>query len=200
MPASRGKGGGSTVVWVQSITLLWMMVELTLSARAAFTSHSPALLAFASDSLVELLSAAVVLLPYTPALRIPELQATRAAAVLLYALSVVVAGIAVVDLVKRGHPARTRLGMAITLAALIMMPVLAAVKRRQARLTGNVALAADAVQSATCAYLALITLTGLALNAVFQMSWFDPVAALVAVPLLLHEANEARRGHICACC
>ena len=81
------------------------------------------------------------------------------------------------------------------------MPILATLKRRHARRTGNVALAADAVQSATCAYLALITLAGLALNAAFRIHpWFDPIAALLAVPILLHEANQARRGHTCACC
>jgi hypothetical protein len=34
-------------------------------------------------------------------------------------------------------------------------------------------LAADAVQSATCAYLALIALAGLAINAAFHVALFD---------------------------
>jgi divalent metal cation (Fe/Co/Zn/Cd) transporter len=80
------------------------------------------------------------------------------------------------------------------------MPLLAWEKRKLARRTGNSALAADAVQSATCAYLALITLAGLALNAIFHVPWFDPIAALAAIPILLYEANQARRGQTCACC
>ncbi len=177
-----------------------MLVELTASAWAAFSAHSPALLAFASDSFVELLSAAVVVLQYAPAVRLSERHATRAAAILLYVLSAVVALIAIFALFRHDQPRPSNLGIAITLAALIAMPILAVLKRRQARRTGNVALAADAVQSATCAYLALITLTGLAINAAFHLAWFDPIAALAAVPLLLHEANQARRGHTCACC
>jgi len=78
--------------------------------------------------------------------------------------------------------------------------VLAALKRREARRSGNAALAADAVQSATCAYLAGITLTGLALNAAFHIAWFDPLAALAATPLLLKEGRAAWRGHACGCC
>ena len=49
-------------LWLQSVTLAWMLVECGVSAYAAITAHSPAMFAFGSDSLVELLSAAVVLL------------------------------------------------------------------------------------------------------------------------------------------
>ncbi len=204
VPPRAPAASRSPILWLQSITLLWMLAELAISARAAFTAHSPALLAFAADSLVELLSAAVVVLQFLPAPRLSARLATRAAAVLLCALALVVAAIALTALFQHDHPRPSPLGIAITLAALIAMPILAALKRRHARRTGNAALAADAVQSATCAYLALIALAGLALNATFHArfhaAWIDPVAALAAVPILLHEANQARRGHTCACC
>ena len=90
--------------------------------------------------------------------------------------------------------------MLVTLAALLVMPVLATLKRREARRTNNVAMAADAVQSATCAYLALVTLAGLALNAAFSIAWVDSLAALLAIPILLHEGRAAWRGHGCGCC
>ena len=204
VPARERAESPAPILWLQSITLLWMLVELALSARAAFTAHSPALLAFASDSLVELLSAAVVLLQFLPGPRVSDRLATRAAAILLYALAAIVAVIALATLFQRKHPGPSNLGIAITIAALIAMPILATLKRRHARRTNNAALAADAVQSATCAYLALITLAGLAFNAAFHAhshaAWIDPAAALLAIPILLHEANQARRGHTCACC
>lgn len=203
-PPSAPAASRAPILWLQSITLFWMLAELAISARAALTAHSPALLAFASDSLVELLSAAVVLLQYAPAslrhLRLTDRLAARAAAILLYTLALIVAALALTALFQHDHPRPSRLGMGITLAALIAMPILAALKRRHARRTGNAALAADAVQSATCAYLALITLAGLALNAAFHAPWFDPLAAVAAIPILLHEANQARHGHTCACC
>jgi divalent metal cation (Fe/Co/Zn/Cd) transporter len=90
--------------------------------------------------------------------------------------------------------------MAITVAALVAMPVLAYLKRREARRTNHVALAADAVQSATCAYLAFITLVGLAVNAAFHVAWIDSAAALLAVPILVSEGRSAWRGRTCACC
>lgn len=189
-----------TTYWLQGITLVWMLFECGLSLYAAAAAHSPVLLAFGSDSLVELLSAFVVLLPLLPGAAVSERLAARAASILLYTLAGVVCIIATLSLTLHHHPEVSRVGIAITIAALIAMPILARLKRREARRTGNTALAADAVQSATCAYLAAITLVGLAINAIFHVPWFDSLAALAAVPLLLKEAREAWRGHACTCC
>jgi divalent metal cation (Fe/Co/Zn/Cd) transporter len=68
-----------------------------------------------------------------------------------------------------------------------------------ARATGNRALAADAVQSATCAYLAAITLSGLAVNALFHIRWIDSVAAFAALLILVIEGRKATRGENCGC-
>jgi hypothetical protein len=43
------------VVWLQGVTLLWVLIECGVALFAASRAHSPALLAFGSDSLVELL-------------------------------------------------------------------------------------------------------------------------------------------------
>ena len=177
-----------------------MLIELGVSVYAAIAAHSPALLAFGSDSLVELLSATVVLLQWTPSFRLSEHRAGRIAGALLFVLSVVIAAIALGSFILKLKPEPSPAGIAITIAALVAMPILAALKRRESRRSGNTALAADAVQSATCAYLALVTLAGLGLNAVFHIPWFDPLAALAAIPLLLREAQSAWRGHPCGCC
>lgn len=188
------------VLWLQGVTLAWMLVEFVISAYAAMTAHSPAMLAFASDSLVELLSATVVLMQWVPKIPISERRAHRIAGVLLFVLSGVVAVIAVGSLAIQLRPETSRAGMGITIAALIAMPVLATLKRREAGRSNNVALAADAVQSATCAYIALITLAGLAVNAALHIAWFDPVAALLAIPILIKEGKSAWQGHGCGCC
>ncbi len=193
-------GPSATVLWLQGVTLGWMLVELGVSAFAAVTAHSPAMLAFGSDSLVELLSATVVLLQWIPGMSISERQASRTAGVLLFVLAFVVAAGAVASLALRLRPETSYAGIGITIAALIAMPVLASLKRREARRSRNAALAADAVQSATCAYIALITLAGLAVNAVFHLAWFDSIAALAAIPVLIKEGRSAWQGHACGCC
>jgi divalent metal cation (Fe/Co/Zn/Cd) transporter len=200
-PASAGAPKPpASVLWIQGVTLAWMLVEFCVSVYAAVTAHSPAMLAFGSDSLVELLSATVVLLQWIPSMSISERRASRTAGSLLFVLAFVVAAIAVASLALRLRPATSYAGIAITIAALIAMPVLAFLKRREARRSKNAALAADAVQSATCAYLALIALAGLAINAAFHVAWFDSVAALVAVPILVKEGRSAWQGHTCGCC
>ncbi len=194
-PKPRG-----TVIWLQGITLAWMLAEFGISAYAAVTARSPALLAFGSDSLVELLSAAVVLLQWIPKMTIPERRASRTAGVLLFVLALVVAAIAMGALSLRVRPETSGVGMGITIAALVAMPVLASLKRREARRSKNAALAADAVQSAACAYIAFITLAGLAINAAFHIAWFDSIAALAIVPILIKEGRSAWQGHACGCC
>jgi divalent metal cation (Fe/Co/Zn/Cd) transporter len=190
----------STVLWLQGTTLLWMLAEFGVSCYATVTAHSPAMLAFGSDSLVELLSAGVVLLQWAPGIRISGRRIGRLAGALLLLLALVVTAIAVASLVLRLRPETSFAGIGITAAALIAMPILASLKRYEARRHKNVALAADAVQSAACAYLALIALAGLVINAVFHVSWFDSIAALVAIPILIKEGRSAWQGHVCGCC
>ncbi len=186
------------VAWLQGITLAWMTVECGVSLFAAARAHSVALLAFGSDSFVELLSATVVLLQFLPRFPLKKAHAERTAAVLLFALAAVVVGIAVLE--YRTPVETSPLGIAITAAALVAMPVLARLKRRQARVLNNPALAADATQSATCAYLAAVTLAGLVIYAVWRVAWVDTLAALAAVPILLVEGRRTWRGEGCGCC
>jgi divalent metal cation (Fe/Co/Zn/Cd) transporter len=197
---ARASKPSTTVLWLQGVTLGWMLVEFGVSAYAALTAHSPAMLAFGSDSLVELLSATVVLLQWIPNMSISERSASRTAGVLLFVLTFVVAAIAVASIALRWQTETSRTGIGITIAALIAMPILASLKRCEAHRSNNVALAADAVQSATCAYIALITLAGLAVNAAFHIAWFDSTAALVVVPILIKEGRSAWQGHACGCC
>ncbi len=189
-----------TVLWLQLVTLAWMLVECGVSLYAANMAHSAALLAFGSDSLVELMSASLVLAQCIPGIVIAERRANRIAGGLLFLLALVVAATAIGSLTLGTKPQTSPIGMAITVAALLAMPLLAWLKRREARRTHHTALAADAVQSATCAYLAGITLAGLAINAVFHIAWIDSLAALAAAPILISEGRSAWRGHTCACC
>ena len=185
------------VAWLLWITLTWMVLECTASLWAAAQAHSVALLAFGSDSLVEMLSATVVLLQFVPRFPLKKEHADKAAAALLFLLSALVVSIAWLG---RMRPIETsRVGIGVTALALVVMPVLAWMKRRRARRMNNRALAADATQSATCAYLAGVTLAGLVVYAVWQVRWVDTVAALVAMPLLIVEGRRAWCGEGCAC-
>lgn len=189
----------SNVYWLQGITILWMIVECGVSLYAAWSARSVAMLAFGGDSLVELFSASVVLFSFLPKSSLSKERAARWAGVLLFALAVAVVIMSIAALVRGTAPETSCTGIVITAAALLVMPVLAWLKRRTARSTDSRALAADSVQSATCAYLAAITLVGLGVNAVFHVPWLDVIAALAALPLLIIEGRRAIQGELCDC-
>ena len=86
--------------------------------------------------------------------------------------------------------------MLLILAA-VVMAWLAKQKRRLSAATGSAALRADAAESKVCAYLALIALVGLLVNAVWRVSWADPIAALALLPLIVREGWEAMKGTPC---
>jgi divalent metal cation (Fe/Co/Zn/Cd) transporter len=186
---------------VQTVTIAWMSVEAVVSLYAAWRAHSPALLAFGGDSAIELFSAAVVLWRFsTTAHEDAERHAARVAGALLFVLAVYVAITLLASLLGYSEPQPTFLGIGILVAAAIVMPWLAKEKRWLSGATGSAALRADAAQSALCAYLSLIALAGLAINAIWHVKWADPVAALAVLPLIVWEGREAMRGKTCACC
>jgi hypothetical protein len=182
---------------LQVVTLIWMVVECALSLFSARRARSPVLLAFGADSLIELLSALVVLLQFVPRLALSTARATRLAGILLFVLAAVITISSALALWQHMRPDTSWIGIGVTLAALAVMPMLSSAKRRAGKKARNAALTADAVQSATCAYLAGITLAGLVLNAVLHIRWIDPAAALVAVPVICLEGKKALQGEEC---
>jgi divalent metal cation (Fe/Co/Zn/Cd) transporter len=128
-----------------------------------------------------------------------ERQAARVPGVLLFALAAYVAITSVASLLGYSEPKPTLLGIAILVAAAAVMPWLAKEKRRLSGATGSAAVRADAAQSAVCAYLSLMALGGLAINAIWHARWADPVAALVVLPLIVWEGREVMRGKTCDC-
>ena len=128
-----------------------------------------------------------------------ERRAARIAGVLLFVLAACVVTSSVMALLGYSEPKPTFLGIAILVAAVAVMPFLAREKRRLSRATGSAALRADAVQSGLCAYLSLIALTGLAINAIWHARFADPSAAIAIVPFVLYEGCQALRGKPCGC-
>jgi len=187
---------------VQTVTIAWMSVEAVVSLFAAWRARSPALVAFGGDSAIELLSAVVVLWRFraSDAHADVERRAARVAGALLFALAAFVAVTSVTSLLGYSEPKPTFLGIAILGAAAVVMPWLAKEKRRLSGVTGSAALRADAAQSALCAYLSFIALSGLAINAIWHVQWADPIAALILLPLIVWEGREAMRGKPCGCC
>lgn len=187
------------VLWIQTLTLIWMTVEVVVSLGAAWMARSSALFAFGGDSAVELLSAGVVFWRfYSPAHQEhAEQRAARIAGSLLFILAAFVVTTSVLTILEHVEARPSLIGIALLVLTAIIMPWLAAQKRQLSITTVSAALKADAAESAVCGYLALIALAGLVVNAVWKVSWADPVAALALLPLIVREGWEARKGKPC---
>jgi divalent metal cation (Fe/Co/Zn/Cd) transporter len=116
---------------------------------------------------------------------------------LLFALATFVAFTSVLTLLGHVEARPSPIGIVVLILAAVVIPWLAKQKRLLSAATASAALRADAAESAVCGYLAVIALAGLAVNAIGKVSWADPVAAVVLLPLILREGWEAMKGKPC---
>jgi len=176
-----------------------MTAEAGVALASAWKARSPALLGFGGDSLIELLSAGVVFWRFrdTRVDERTERRTARIGGILLFALAGFVVMASAAALLGYSEARTSLVGIGLLVLAGIIMPWLAAEKRRLAAQTGSGALRADAAESALCGYMAWIALAGLVVNAVWGNRWTDPVAALCLTPLIVREGWEAVRGKTC---
>jgi divalent metal cation (Fe/Co/Zn/Cd) transporter len=129
-----------------------------------------------------------------------EILSLRIVGACFLALAAFVLFDSLASLVHRRAPETSILGIIITVAALVTMPMLGRAKNKVGVQLNSAAMRADAKQAAFCAYLSGITLGGLVLNALFGLWWADPVAALGMAPLIAREGVQALQGRGCKAC
>ena len=190
---------------LERASILLASLEALGALVSGVVASSVALVAFGADSLIEMLSAAVVLsqvrVEVNGGARDPrgEHRAHRALGVLFFALALYVALSAGWALLGHHVAHENAVGVAVALASVLAMPTLAILKRANSRDLGASNLtslarlmAADAAETMLCATLALSTLAGVAL-AWRHWWWADPVASLLVVYFALREGREAWR-------
>jgi divalent metal cation (Fe/Co/Zn/Cd) transporter len=180
---------------LEAITIGWMTAEALIAIGAGIAARSVVLTAFGADSVVELLSGLVLyrrLASETTrdADRL-ELRATRISALLLLGLCIYVVLSSLAGLLLHVVPATSILGIAVSAIALVAMPLLACAKRRVNRVLDSPSLRADIVETVSCAYLAAVTLAGLAIAALTGWWWVQYVAAVALLAWLVPETREA---------
>jgi divalent metal cation (Fe/Co/Zn/Cd) transporter len=188
-----------TGVWVEVFTVLWMIVEAAVSIGAGVFASSALLTAFGIDSVIELVSGAILLWRLwgeargegTEQVERAERRAVWVVAISLALLCLYVLVTSIYGLVTHARPEGSLVGIVITAAAVVVMPLLGVTKRRLAARLDSGALRGDAASSFTCGYMAATVLLGVGLNALFHWWWAEDVAALVFLFWLVGEACEA---------
>ena len=183
-------------------TVAYNSIEGLIGIGAGLVAGSIALVGFGFDSIIEVTSGAVLLwrlrADVDPARREHvEAVSVRIVGICFIVLAVYIAYDSVRMLFLREAPERSLPGIALAIASLVVMPILARVKRRVARTIASNALAADAKQTELCMYLSAILLGGLVLNATFGWWWADPAAGLLMIPIVVREGVNGLRGRSC---
>ncbi len=187
---------------LECFSLAWNGIECGASLVAALLAGSTSLLAFGVDSLIEVFSALALIWRLSQDVtpdkrRRAERVSLRIVGCCFLALAIYVAYDGSKSLLFREETVKSPLGIAVAGASIVVMPVLARAKRRIAAGLRSDALIADAKQTDICAYLAVILLLGLALNALFGWWWTDAVASLGMTPIIAIEGVRALRGKQC---
>jgi divalent metal cation (Fe/Co/Zn/Cd) transporter len=170
-----------------------------VSVGAGFVAGSIALVAFSVDSLIELVSAGVLLWRLrmetvgVPSTRIEraERQASLVVGWSLLTLAAYVVIQSAYDLWTRAASEPSPVGIALAASALLVMPALIRTKLRVASAINSPALKGDAACGVVCFYMAATLLLGLVLRAALGWWWADPVAALGIVYFIVREGREA---------
>ena len=187
---------------MEYLTIAWNVVEAVVSITAGLFAGSTALVGFGVDSVIESASGGVLLwrLQESHDHEKREARALRWVGFTFLALAAWVSLDAVGSLVQREAPSVSYVGIGVAALSLVVMPWLAYKKRRVAASIGSRALESDSRQTSLCAYLSAILLAGLLLNALLGWWWADSVAALIMVPIIVHEGVQALRGERCETC
>lgn len=183
-------------LWLEYFSLTWNVAEAVVGLVAGFAAGSVALIGFALDSVAESSSAAILTWRLKTEDRgrrtneDAERRAVRMVAIAFFALAIYVAIHAIYELALQKRPEESRVGIALALVSLVVMPLLARSKRRAARAMNSRALQADSRQTSICTWLSAVLLFGLVAHSLWGWWWADPAAALVIAGIAAREGRE----------
>lgn len=179
------------------LSLVYMAAEGALAVIAAIIAGSVALLGFGLDSVIEGLASVIIVWRFTGSRTLSETaeaRAQKAVAITFFLLAPYITYDAITTLVGRDHAETTWLGIGLSIASLIVMPILGIAKRRLGARLDSEATTGEGKQNLLCAYLAAAVLVGLLANTLLDWWWLDPVIALGIAGMAVWEGIEAWRG------
>jgi divalent metal cation (Fe/Co/Zn/Cd) transporter len=210
LPSSAAGGRTSLIrdaFRLEWLTIGWMSIEAVVALISGVAAGSLVLVAFGLDSVIELISAGVLMWRLSVELRHgqafsedAERLASRIGGVLLFVLAAYVVLAAGWHLWTQHDEDFSLPGLILTALAIPIMRYLARHKIDLADKLGSRALRADAMESMTCGWLSLVAVVSLTAQALFGFWWIDSIGSLAIVWLLIKEGREAWSGECCCDC
>ena len=184
-------------------TVGYNVAEGAVAITAGLAAGLVSVVGFGVDSAIESISGVLVALRLSARLRHGEADerkeriALRLVAVTFFLLAAYVTIEGIRSLVGGETPDASPVSIGLLVASLIVMPLLAAAKRRVGmQLGGDRLILADAAETRICVLLSVSTLLGVGLFQLTGAAWLDPVAGFVIAAFAVHEGLEAWEGEL----
>jgi divalent metal cation (Fe/Co/Zn/Cd) transporter len=201
IPDERWLRSARYACWLAWASLAWMAAEALLGLIAGLAASSISLVGWALGSAIEALASVIVVWRFTGSRMLSETaerRAQKAVAVSFWLLAPYIAVEAIRDLAVHHQASATALGIAVTAASVIVMPVLGIAKHRLGERLGSGATAGEGTQNLMCAAQAAAVLLALAVVAIWPGGWpIDPIIALGIAGWSVWEGNRSWRGADC---
>lgn len=183
-------------------TVVYNIVEGLVSITAGITAGLVSLIGFGFDSGIESATAILVGIRLAARLRhgeadeVKERRALKFVSVTFFILAAYVVTAGIRDLVVGERPSPSPVGIGLLIASVIVMPILATMKKRVGTTLGDSLILADAAETRICVLLSVSTLLGLTLFALTGAAWIDPIAGFVIALFAINEGREAWHGEL----
>lgn len=184
---------------LQIWNVIYDVIEVVVALIAGITANSSALIGWALDSTIEVISAATLGWRLHGELEgIDEERVKRRKKITLYVIAasftlvcIFISYDSISKLINQETASWSTLGLIILLVSLVVNPILIYYKRNYGHKLESSALLADAKDTFVCLYQTVVVLAGLLLLNWLGWWWADPVAALLIVPYAAKEGWEA---------
>lgn len=183
-------------------TVAYNVVEGIVALAAGIAAGLVSLIGFGLDSGLESATAVLVGIRLAARLRHGEAderrerRTLRFVSITFFLLAAYVVAAGARDLIVGERPDASPVGVGLLIASVVVMPILAALKRRVGTALGDSLILADAAETKICVLLSVSTLLGLILFALTGATWIDPVAGFVIAVFAINEGREAWHGEL----
>lgn len=183
-------------------TVAYNVVEGIIAITAGVMAGLVSVIGFGIDSGIESIAAFLVALRLSARLRHGEADeekerlVLRAVAVTFFILAAYVTIEGIRSLVDSAWPDASPIALVLLTTSVVVMPLLAAAKRRVGLALRDNLILADAAETRICVLLSISTLAGIGLFQLTGAAWLDPVAGFVIAAFAIHEGREAWEGEL----
>lgn len=183
-------------------TVGYNVVEGAVAITAGLMAGMVSVVGFGIDSGIESIAGVLVAIRLSARLRHghaderKERIALRLVAGTFFLLAAYVTIEGIRSLIGGEEPESSSLAIGLLVASMIVMPVLAAAKKKVGTQLKDNLILADAAETRICVLLSISTLLGVGLYALTGAGWLDPVAGFVIAAFAIHEGREAWEGEL----